>query len=94
MPSTKSHGRLNTPADPGAPPSWRLCLVAARRPSHGEPRQPDVSLTVRRIGIFSGGIVGWLAAIAPSRVFDLYVDVTVIETAALFPLGPGEGACS
>ncbi|OHV79364.1 tryptophan halogenase family protein [Ensifer sp. LCM 4579] len=45
----------------------------------------------RRIGIIGGGIVGWLAAIALSRVFDPAVEVTVIETTALFPLGLGEG---
>ncbi|WP_246232033.1 tryptophan 7-halogenase [Sinorhizobium alkalisoli] len=45
----------------------------------------------RRIGIIGGGIVGWLAATALSRVFDPNVDVTVIEAPAEFPLGLGEG---
>lgn len=45
----------------------------------------------KRIGIIGGGIVGWLAAIALSRVFDPDVDVTVIESPALIPLGLGEG---
>ncbi|WP_240545262.1 tryptophan halogenase family protein [Sinorhizobium fredii] len=45
----------------------------------------------KRIGIIGGGIVGWLAAIALRRVFDVDVDVTVIEAPTVFPLGPGEG---
>lgn len=48
----------------------------------------------KRIGIIGGGIVGWLAAIALRRVFDVDVDVTVIEAPTVFPLGPGEGARS
>ncbi|MCA1408308.1 tryptophan 7-halogenase [Ensifer sp. IC3342] len=45
----------------------------------------------RRIGIIGGGTVGWLAAIALRRIFDVDVDVTVVEAPTVFPLGPGEG---
>ncbi|MCA1371679.1 tryptophan 7-halogenase [Bradyrhizobium sp. BRP14] len=45
----------------------------------------------RRVGIIGGGIVGWLAAITLRRVFDVDVDVMVIEAPTVFPLGPGEG---